>query len=324
MKGIILGLGLLLVAAMPAQASRGQIGPRQTFIDVAARPAYEPDVAPAARRFHARHHREGRHEGHPERHAAARRRPVERPSAAPAPSTPRYQPPNTEAVMASALGALLGIPGGWADGMAASIPQSVHDLAYLVARASDESTTIERQTPIVAIGRLVPIFVQRLADTFREVALAGVHPCVQSAYRPPSFGIGGFRDKFRSAHSYGLAVDVCNIDGPGSRDAMLFRKIAARHGVYGPYSVNSRAEFNHFQPTRERLVADAAPLRRTITAEGPKSLEKMWRIAEAIIAPVGLAVAEPEHHGHVHIGHIRYAEHRRHYAEHHHRHYAKA
>ena len=61
----------------------------------------------------------------------------------------------------------------------------------------------------VAIERLHPEFVVRLANAIREARSAGLSFAgVFSAYRPPAFGIGAFSDKFNSLHSYGLAVDV--------------------------------------------------------------------------------------------------------------------
>ena len=123
-------------------------------------------------------------------------------------------------------------------------------------------------------------------------------PCIYSAYRPPAYGVGGFANKFDSAHAYGLAVDLKGIGDPGSRETMLWRKIAAADGVYMPYSAYSRAEWNHAQPTRYRMVCDEAPLRRTITANGPKDIARMWKVAEAIISPVGIKVRDgaPRHH----------------------------
>ena len=68
----------------------------------------------------------------------------------------------------------------------------------------------------LAIGRLHPEFVVRLANAIREARSAGLpFAGVFSAYRPPAFGVGGFSDKFNSLHTYGLAVDMFakNVDG---------------------------------------------------------------------------------------------------------------
>ena len=298
----ISAVALLLAASAPALASRHPADAPRVFVDKAAIPTYPIEtIAPLRKgwRHHARR-TEPRHRA--ERAAPKRRKPVERAKAEAHRTAPR--PPSNameaalEAAQAAKLGALLGIVGGFEDGITTSIGESVAALAEAVeteaARAYLGATacpgyTMERQGVDVSIGRLNPIFARRLAAANREAREDGIEVCVFSAYRPPSFGIGGFRDKFESAHAYGLAVDQGGLDGPGSRTAVHYREIAARHGVYGPYSVFSRAEYNHFQPTKILLVADAAPLRRTITADGPRSLDRMWEIADAIIAPAGLS-----------------------------------
>ena len=323
----------LLLTTTEVEASRPPVVTSPIIIDEAVRPAYEPDVPitpPGSRTRHrhrAEHHRATRH-----REARRHRHPVEarmrhqkqaversepRPARVVAPPTPK---PSYDAARAAALGAFLDIPEGWEDGMAETAEDLTLDRTYLV-RTACPGYTMDRQGPETAIGRLNPTFVHRLAAAHREASRAGIEVCIFSAYRPPAFGVGGFRDKFESAHSYGLAVDEGGLGGAGSSDAILFRKIAARHGIYSPYSVYSRAEYNHYQPTRARLVAEAAPLRRTITADGPVSLDRMGKVAEDIIAPVGL---EPEvdtepvrHRRHQRIA--RHEHHRTRYAQHHHR-----
>jgi hypothetical protein len=88
----------------------------------------------------------------------------------------------------------------------------------------------------LAIGRLHPEFVVRVANAIREARNAGLPTArVFSAYRPPAFGVGGFSDKFKSLHSYGLAVDMGGIGAPGSSEAQLWHQIAARNGIVCPY-----------------------------------------------------------------------------------------
>ena len=80
--------------------------------------------------------------------------------------------------------------------------------AYLIETASP-GFTMTLQGAELAIGRLHPEFVVRLANAIREARSAGLpFAGVFSAYRPPAFGIGGFSDKFNSLHTYGLAVDM--------------------------------------------------------------------------------------------------------------------
>jgi len=157
------------------------------------------------------------------------------------------------------------------------------DRDYLLNTATPGSTMV-RQGPELAIGRLHPEFVRRLAAAIREARAAGLPTVgISSAYRPPAFGIGGFSDKFNSLHTYGLAVDMSGIGGPGSADAKLWYEIAARHGVSCPYGFGNRLEWNHCQPTRLRIVVPASPLRDTVTASGPIDLGSMFEAGNALI-----------------------------------------
>jgi hypothetical protein len=157
------------------------------------------------------------------------------------------------------------------------------DRDYLLDTATPGSTMV-RQGPQLAIGRLHPEFVRRLAAAIREARAAGLPTVgIFSAYRPPAFGVGGFSDKFNSLHTYGLAVDMSGIGGPGSADAKLWYEIAARHGVSCPYGFGSRLEWNHCQPTRLRIVVPASPLRDTVTASGPIDLGSMFEAGNALI-----------------------------------------
>lgn len=308
MKGVaatimiaVLGLPASAYAARPPTES-------MTFIDVAAQPAYQPDSpVKALTRMHRARHAE-RHRPEPRHRTANAGRAEARGkssapaaiSTAPAPAAPSWAIEIARTV------------NGEIEAIAATLG-TASDRAYLAATACP-GYTMGRQGVATAIGRLNPTFVGRLAAAQREARRAGIDACIFSAYRPPAFGIGGFRDKFESAHSYGLAVDLDGIGSPGSRDAILYRRIAARHGVYGPYSVDSRAEWNHFEPTRT-VLSVAPALRRTITAAGPKSLSLMWKVAEAVISPTGLAAVEPRE---------RSRRKERRYVHHHliHRHYA--
>jgi hypothetical protein len=146
--------------------------------------------------------------------------------------------------------------------------------AYLIDTATPGYTMVRQGVP-VAIGRLHPDFIVKLAAAIRLAREAGMTGAgVFSAYRPPAFGIGGFSDKFNSLHSYGLAADMTGIGGPGSRFAKLWQTIVRRVGLYLPYGPNNRAEFNHTQLVPTKMASSV--LRRTITASEPKDLEQMW------------------------------------------------
>jgi hypothetical protein len=155
--------------------------------------------------------------------------------------------------------------------------------AYLVETANP-GYTMTRQGPELAIERLHPEFVVRLASAVREARENGLSFAgIFSAYRPPAFGIGGFSDKFKSLHTYGLAVDMHGIGRPGSAEAQRWHDIAAKHGVVCPYGPRSRAEWNHCQATSLKMVVAENPLRETVTAAGPLSLESMFEAGDSLI-----------------------------------------
>jgi hypothetical protein len=175
------------------------------------------------------------------------------------------------------------------------------DRDYLIATATPGSTMV-RQGSELAIGRLHPEFVRRLAAAIREARQAGLPTAgIFSAYRPPAFGVGGFSDKFNSLHTYGLAVDMSGIGGPGTAEARLWYEIAAKRGVACPYGFGNRAEWNHCQPTRMRLVLRQSPLRDTVTASGPIDLDSMFEAGNSFIeSPESVADATgPLASGHV-------------------------
>jgi hypothetical protein len=160
--------------------------------------------------------------------------------------------------------------------------------AYLIDTATPGYTMVRQGVP-VAIGRLHPDFIVKLASAVHLAREAGMtHAGVFSAYRPPAFGIGGFGDKFNSLHSYGLAADMTGIGGPRSRLARLWQTIVKRVGLYLPYGPDNRAEFNHTQLVPTKMAPSF--LRQTITASAPKDLNVMW-LASGISSYVGDALA---------------------------------
>jgi hypothetical protein len=165
-------------------------------------------------------------------------------------------------------------------------PDIVSERAYLIKTATPGGTMM-RQGPEVAIGRLHPEFVMRLSAAIREARISGLSDVgVFSAYRPPAFGVGGFKNKFNSLHSYGLAVDMHGIGSPGSAQARLWTRIAAKHGVACPYGVNNPAEWNHCQPTRVKMVRADSPLVKTIAPQGPINPLNMFEAGKEMIESV--------------------------------------
>lgn len=149
---------------------------------------------------------------------------------------------------------------------------------YLLQTANPGGT-MGRQGPRLAIGRLHPSFAQRLEAAIRQARAEGIPAAVSSSYRPPIFGVGGYRDKYLSLHSYGLATDIAGIGRPGSKTARRWFEIATSNGLFNPYGPNNHAEWNHYQAVPEKgetYTARHPALRQSITARGPKSLEEMW------------------------------------------------
>src|SRR5262245_53017953 len=159
-----------------------------------------------------------------------------------------------------------------------------------VAETAEPGYTMTLQGPELAIERLHPEFVVRLANAIREARSAGLpFAGVFSAYRPPAFGVGGFSDKFNSLHTYGLAVDMQGIGRPGWPGAQTWHAIAARNGVVCPYGPRDRAEWNHCQPTSVKMILAANPLRETVSAAGPSDLESMFEAGNPLIASMASA-----------------------------------
>ncbi len=171
-------------------------------------------------------------------------------------------------------------------------PAEIADARAYVIETAGPGYTMTLQGAEVAIGRLHPEFVVRLASAIREARDKGLpFAGVFSAYRPPAFGVGGFTDKFNSLHTYGLAVDMQGIGKPGSPEAKLWHEIAAKNGVVCPYGPRSRAEWNHCQPTSVKIILVENPLRDTVSAAGPFDLESMFEAGNALIASIESAVA---------------------------------
>ena len=167
------------------------------------------------------------------------------------------------------------------------------DRSYLLETASS-SATMTRQGPETAIARLNPKFVARLASAIREARGSGLPSAgISSAYRPPAFGVGRFLDKFQSLHAYGLAVDMIGIGEPASKEAKLWYEIAERRGIFCPYGVDSKREWNHCQATPIKAVCPDNPLRKTITVEGPGDLEEMFKVGNWFVdnSPAATCIA---------------------------------
>lgn len=196
---------------------------------------------------------------------------------------------------------------------------------YLV-RIACPGNTMSRQGEDVAIGRLHPVFAVRLAAAIKQARREGSPgACPFSTYRPPAFGVGGYRNKYDSMHAYGLAADMNGIGGPGSTKALTWWRVVHDNGLYLPYGPFNHSEWNHTQLLHQkgRQFVESHPVRRTITAYGPINLMTMWMAAgvdmlkvapdqptkEAMPPPSGRRAIDGVRHRH-HPSRVAYADRR--------------
>ena len=155
---------------------------------------------------------------------------------------------------------------------------------YLVKTATP-GYTMTRQSPEVAIDRLHPGFAVKLAQAIRRAREEGMTQAgVFSAYRPPAFGIGGFRNKFNSLHSYGLATDITGIGRPGSETAHRWQEIVQEVGLIFPTAptTGSSSTTRSSSPHGLRRGNCATPSRRM----GPRTCARCgWPRASTPMCP---------------------------------------
>jgi hypothetical protein len=203
----------------------------------------------------------------------------------------------TEASLAAGCDAqsMLADPGAAGTAGAACVaPDLERDQAYLVETARPGATMLH-QGLALAIVRLHPMFVRRLAEAIGEARGLGLPSAgIFSAYRPPAFGVGGFSDKFSSLHTYGLAVDLLGVGGPGSSEAKHWYEIASRHAIVCPYGAGNRREWNHCQSTGVKSIMAGDPLRDTVSPQGPIDREAMFAMGDALVGATDAAAGAPE------------------------------
>jgi hypothetical protein len=145
-----------------------------------------------------------------------------------------------------------------------------------------------RQLPIDIMAEAMPLPSPLESDADREIREARASGLPKagcySAFRPPAFGVGGWRDKFGSLHAYGLACDIDGIGRPGSDQAILWHRIATGHQLYNPFFATTIWwEWQHYQPTGIATITSDMPLRETITADGPVDIERTWAAAQPLL-----------------------------------------
>jgi hypothetical protein len=173
------------------------------------------------------------------------------------------------------------------------VTQQVDAARRYLVRVACPGNTMSRQGEDVAVGRLHPVFAVRLAAAIKQARREGSPgACPFSTYRPPAFGVGGYRNKYDSMHAYGLAADISGIGRPGSAKALIWWRVVHENGLYLPYGPYNHSEWNHTQLLHQkgRQFVESHPVRRTITAYGPINLITMW-----IAAGVDMLKVAPDH-----------------------------
>lgn len=152
---------------------------------------------------------------------------------------------------------------------------------YLIATARP-GTTMTRQGVEESIGNLHPVFAVRMGAAVRQARAAGLPDVgLFSAFRAPALGVGGFRNKYESAHTFGLAGDMKGIGRPGSPEAKKWNEIATENGLYNPYFGTGKwVEFNHYQAVAIKVMPVRGSLRASVTKWGPEDREHMWAAAD--------------------------------------------
>lgn len=218
-----------------------------------------------------------------------------------------YNPMGSGTTMAPGSGTAAAQGGqSYADRLNAAAPQEpweTRETSRELATSADRTAAARRYTSSVSKTRggtmqaqgersldlLHPYTVQRFALAAREAHAEGIPVGIYSAYRPPGMGVGGFKDKYRSTHAYGLGFDVNGIGRPGSNTAKRWYEIATKYGLYNPYGPSHRKEWNHYQAVPVRSANQIPGLRETITAEGPLDPQAMW--AASGVDPEGVPYA---------------------------------
>ena len=164
------------------------------------------------------------------------------------------------------------------------------------------------QGPELAIDRLHPEFVVRLANAIREARSAGLpFAGVFSAYRPPAFGSRGLLRQVQLAAHLWARRRYAGHRAARLTEAQTWHAIAARNGVVCPYGPRDRAEWDHCQPTSVKMILAANPLRETVSAAGPFDLESMFEAGNPLIASMAGAAGPCQGRGNAgaHLGRYR-------------------
>lgn len=143
-----------------------------------------------------------------------------------------------------------------------------------VFKTALETGNIEQIGVEQNVAALNPKFVLMAAQAIKTARAHGVEVGLFSGYRPAGYGVGGFASKFDSCHTYAVAGDFWGVE----KNYAVWTKAAREAGLSRPYA--SSWERNHWQAVPDKTCRK---LRSTVTASGPKNLERMWKAAYRMI-----------------------------------------
>ena len=143
-----------------------------------------------------------------------------------------------------------------------------------VFKTALEAGNIEQIGVEQNVAALNPTFVLMAAKAIKDARARGLPVGLFSGYRPPSYGVGGFANKFDSCHTYAVAGDFWGVE----KNYAVWSKAAREAGLHRPYA--SSWERNHWQAVPDKTCRE---LRSTVTASGPISLSRMWAAADRMI-----------------------------------------
>lgn len=141
-----------------------------------------------------------------------------------------------------------------------------------------------------SIGMLHDVFAIRLARAVKQGRADGIPGLgVFSAYRDPTLGVGGMRDKASSMHAAAGAADVNGIDSAAKK--AKWKQIANANGLYVPY--NSWVERNHTQLMPIYTTNQVPALRKIVVAAAKEREPVQNRVALWRASGVPIEAIEP-------------------------------
>lgn len=124
-----------------------------------------------------------------------------------------------------------------------------------------------------------PAFAAKLATAIRNARASGLNVGVESGFREPGQTGSAYDAGGNSSHSYGLAADISGLDGANGSKTQAWAKFASDAGLFNPYGVGNRAEFNHYQFTSQPLEQIPGALDALKAAKATGDMQAVWNAA---------------------------------------------